>query len=243
MKTSSRQLLKYRPLAPTLTAKLTFPLACAVVVAGLASGHAWAQQSVQGSIYTCVDGKGRKITSDRPIADCIDREQKVLNPSGTVKAKVGPTLTAQERADQETKELQLREEQARKDEEKRRDRALLVRYPSKAVHDAERTEALQQVSVVKAAAMNRIAELARQRKTVDAEMDFYKKDPKKAPVSLRRQLEDVEVSTKVQERFIADQDGEIKRVNARFDEELVRLKELWALRGAPAPAPGAAPKK
>jgi type I site-specific restriction endonuclease len=171
----------------------------------------------------------------------VDREQKVLNPSGTVGAKVGPTLTAQERADLEAKEQLAREEQSRKDEEKRRDRALLIRYPTKAVHDAERAEALQQVSVVKAAAMNRIAELAKQRKTIDAEMEFYKKDPKKAPISLRRQVEDVEVSAKVQERFIADQDGEIKRVNARFDEELVRLKELWALRGAP--APGAASKK
>ena len=46
-------------------------------------------------IYTCVDAKGRKITSDRPIADCIDREQVELNPSGTVRRKVGPTLTAQ----------------------------------------------------------------------------------------------------------------------------------------------------
>lgn len=214
-------------------------LASAVV---MASAPAWAQTAAPKSgIYTCVDSKGRKLTSDRPIPECIDREQKVLNPSGTVGAKVGPTLTAQERADLEAKEQLAREEQARKDEEKRRDRALLVRYPTKAVHDAERAEALQQVSVVKAAAMNRIAELAKQRKTIDAEMEFYKKDPKKAPISLRRQVEDVEVSTKVQERFIADQDGEIKRVNARFDEELVRLKELWALRGGP--APGAAPAK
>ena len=49
-------------------------------------------------IYTCVDAKGRKITSDRPIVDCIDREQVELNPSGTVRRKVGPSLTAQERA-------------------------------------------------------------------------------------------------------------------------------------------------
>jgi len=212
-------------------------MACAVMAA---SAPAWAQAPKAG-IYTCVDSKGRKLTSDRPIPECVDREQKVLNPSGTVGAKVGPTLTAQERADLEAKDQLAREEQSRKDEEKRRDRALLVRYPTRAVHDAERAEALQQVSVVKAAAMNRIAELAKQRKTIDAEMEFYKKDPKKAPISLRRQVEDVEVSAKVQERFIADQDGEIKRVNARFDEELVRLKELWALRGAP--APGAASKK
>jgi hypothetical protein len=40
----------------------------------------------------------------------------------------------------------------------------------------------------------------------------------------------------VQGRFIADQDAEIKRVNARFDEELVRLKQLWAMQSPTLPA-------
>jgi hypothetical protein len=30
-----------------------------------------------------------------------------------------------------------------------------------------------------------------------------------------------------QERFIQAQQGERQRINARFDEELVRLRELW----------------
>ena len=42
-------------------------------------------------IYSCVDARGRTITADRPIADCSDREQRELNPSGTVKRKVEPT--------------------------------------------------------------------------------------------------------------------------------------------------------
>ena len=88
-------------------------------------------------IYTCVDAKGRNLTSDRPIAECLDREQKMLNPSGTVKAKVGPNLTAQERSELEAKEKVELEERARLNEEKRRDRALLVRYPNKAVHDRD----------------------------------------------------------------------------------------------------------
>ena len=48
-------------------------------------------------------------------------------------------------------------------------------------------------------------------------------------------------SLAVQGRFVADQDGEINRVNARFDEELARLKPLWPLQaGATTPAPAAA---
>ena len=200
---------------------------------------AFAQQQPVDGIYTCTDAKGRKLRSDRPIPECTDREQNVLNPSGTVKARVGPTLTAQERAAQEEKDKLALEEKARQLEERRRDRALLLRYPTRAVHDKERSEALSQIGVVIQAANNRMVELRRQRKDIDAEMEFYVKDPSKAPPSVRRQVEDNEQSLAVQKRFIGDQEAEIKRVNARFDEELVRLKTMWP---TTAQAPAAKPK-
>ena len=180
-------------------------------------------------IYTCVDGKGRKLTSDRPIAECVDREQLELNPSGTVRRRIGPTLTAPERAAQEAREHQIAEEKARLAEEKRRDRALLIRYPSRSVHDQERREALAQVDEVIKAATKRQGELLQQRKVIDAELEFYKKDPGRAPPSLKRQIEENVQSTNVQNRFIGEQEDEKKRINARFDEELVKLRQLWAL--------------
>jgi hypothetical protein len=203
-------------------------LAASLVLAG---ASAWAQ--ITPGVYTCVDAKGRKLTADRPIPECTDREQKILNPSGTVKEKIGPTLTAKERADLETKEKHEIEERSRSIDEKRRDRALLTRYPTKAVHDQERAQALAQIGVVIQAAKTRLEELTKQRVVIDEEMEFYKKDPTKAPAYLRRQLEENIQSQAVQRRFIGEQDGEAKRVNARFDEELVRLRQLWALNAAP----------
>ena len=191
-------------------------------------------------IYSCVDSKGRKLTADRPIAECVDREQKLLNPSGTVKKKVGPTLTAKERTEQEAQERREEEERALSAENKRRDRALVARYPNQAVHGAERAEALAQIAAVREAAVNRAKELSRERASIETEKEFYKKNPDKVPTSLQRQLADNAHSTDVQGRFIAEQDAEIKRVNARFDEELARLKQLWAQR---LPAPTSASSK
>jgi len=151
----------------------------------------------------------------------------MLNPSGTVKARISPTLTAQERAALDAREKAAQEEQARLNEEKRRDRALLARYPNQAVHDKERAEALAQIGVVRQAATHRVQELLRQRAVLNEEMEFYKKDQSKAPVSVRRQVDELAQSLAIQGRFIADQEAELKRVNARFDEELVRLKRLW----------------
>ena len=221
----------------TLGSKAVGVLASALLLAVFAlPGNVALAQTQGAGVYTCVDARGRKLNSDRPIPECIDREQKVLNPSGTVREKLGPTLTAQERAAAEAKEKLAQEEQSRRDEEKRRDRALLLRYPNKAVHDAERAEAVAQITVVKSAALNRVEELNRQRKTIDVEMEFYKKDPTKAPLSLKRQIDDLVQSLAVQARFITDQDGETKRVNVRFDEELARLKGLWPQLAATAPS-------
>lgn len=190
---------------------------------------AQAQSSIIPGVYTCTDAKGRKLTSDRPIPECTDREQKVLNPSGTVRAKVGPTLTPVEKAELEQKEKREIEERNKTLDERRRDRALLTRYPNKEVHDGERREALAQITVVIQAAKNRLTELARQRVAIDEEMEFYKKDPTKAPGYVRRQLEENVQSQTVQKRFIDEQESEIRRVNVRFDDELVRLRQLWTL--------------
>ena len=188
---------------------------------------AFAQSGLAQGIYTCVDAQGRKLTSDRPIPECIDREQKLLNPSGTVKQKIGPTLTAAERTAQEAKEKQELEDRNRIAEEHRRDKALLARYPTRAAHDKERNEALAQVTAVSKAASTRLNELAAQRKKLDDEMEFYKKDPTKAPEYLRRQVEENNQSAVVQKRFIVEQEEEVRRVNGRFDDELVRLRQLW----------------
>ncbi|WP_348043966.1 DUF4124 domain-containing protein [Polaromonas sp.] len=189
---------------------------------------------VAAQIYTCVDGKGRKITADRPILECIDRTQQELSPSGTVKRQVGPSLTAKERAAQEEKDKAVAELKAREAEDKRRDRALLLRYPRRAVHDQERATALIQIDEVIKAASKRTVELAEQRKSINAELEFYAKDPSKAPGPLKRRVEENDSSALVQKKFIQDQEQEKSRVNQRFDEELVKLKQLWALTGAPA---------
>lgn len=178
-------------------------------------------------IYTCTDANGRKLRSDRPIEACLDREQKVLNPSGTVRARVAPEPTAEQRAEQEARRKAEVEEQARALDEKRRDRALLARYGSREVHDKERAASLAQFALVVQAANKRIESLREDRKKIDRELEFYQGDPKKAPPQLRRQIDYVEQGLDAQQRFIQHQQTEQQRVIARFDAELARLQELW----------------
>jgi hypothetical protein len=205
-----------------------------VAVSGLPMGLC-AQEVVVGAggVYTCTDSQGRKLTADRPILECLDREQIVLNPSGTVRAKMGPSLSAQERADHEAKEKQEAIERKRIADEKRRDRALLARYPTRAAHDKERAAVLAHVNSVASEAGIRLDELEKQRRALDLEMEFYGRDLSKAPAQMRRQLEENTHNQGIQRRFISEQRAEVRRVNERFDGELRRLQSLWAAMGNP----------
>ena len=199
-----------------------------VLLATLGADLAWAQApGTSGGIYTCVDRNGRRLTADRPIAECLDREQRELGPSGIVRRQIGPSLTEQERAAQEAQRRKEAEARARELEERRRERVLTARYPDKATHDVERAAAIQMVDDVTATAEKRLVELAQQRKAFDVEMEFYKKDPSKAPMSLRRKIAENEESIAEQQRFIAGQDQEKRRVHQRFDVELAQLRKLW----------------
>lgn len=185
-------------------------------------------QSGGGGIYSCTDSKGRRLTSDRPIPECLDREQRELGSSGVVKRVVPPSYTAEERAKLEAQRKAEELQRARVAEEKRRDRALLVRYPNQAMHDKERADALLQIDEVVGAVNKRQEALARQRKEIDVELEFYQGDVNKAPSWLKRKLEDNEQQVQIQKRFLSDQAQEKQRINARFDEELAKLKMLWA---------------
>ncbi|MDO9219127.1 MAG: DUF4124 domain-containing protein [Lacisediminimonas sp.] len=179
-------------------------------------------------IYTCVDARGRTITADRQIAECMDRTQNELTRSGTIRRQVGPSLTAKERAAQDAKDKLAADVRAREADEKRRDRALLLRYPGPAVHQKERAAALAQIDVVIHAASKRTDELTERRKAILNEFEFYAQDPGKAPAALKRQRDENDSSLAAQGKFMGERQQEKNRVNQRFDQELVKLQRLWA---------------
>ncbi len=189
--------------------------------------------AVSPGIFVCVDAKGRRITSDRPIPECLDREQRELSATGITKRIVPPSLTGDERARDEAlaqQEVAARNKEA---DAKRRDRALLARYPSQRHHDAEREKQLSLVDGAIVVIEQRGGALRKQQQSIQDEMEFYKADPAKAPAWLKHRAADNAEQQANQKRLVADQMDEKKRINARFDEELARLKQLLGTAAAP----------
>lgn len=230
-----------------LPAKCHYRLFSGVLLAAGVLAPAWAQPVPSGgSIFVCIDARGQRLTSDRPLMECIDREQKELKRDGTVRRVIGPSMTAQERAAFEERERRVADERLRQVDEKRAQKALLARYPNQAVHEEERGKALRSAQDVIAAGQHRMQDLQEQRHKLQEETEFYK-DAAKVPARLKRQLEENEQQLAAQQRFVEAQEEEKKRIDARFDEELGRLRALWsqlavpptATSGAASAVPGA----
>lgn len=211
----------------TRAALWTRRLPVVVGVAAWAWGAVGAAQAQTG-IYTCVDAQGRRITSDRPIRECIDREQRELNPSGSLKRVVPPVPTAEELAREEARKRAEAEALAKQREERRKEQLLLMRFPTPEAHQRARSEALHQVQDVIDVVRKRAAELDRQRQDIEAELEFYKRDPSKAPEWLKRRQAHNAQQRASQAQYLDDQAREKTRINARFDEELKLLQRLWA---------------
>lgn len=202
--------------------------AAVAVAATFVAAPAMAQNAPEVGIYSCTDAQGRRLTADRPIAACVDREQRLLGPSGVERTRIGPTLTEAEREAQAVQRRQQLQAEQRARDEIRRQRALAYRYPDKAAHDAERAAAVAQIDDVTALAHRRVDDLRAERRKLDTEMEFYAKDPARAPVTLRRQLTQSDEALAEQARYLSTQEQEKRRLHQRFDAELAQLRQLWA---------------
>lgn len=194
-----------------------------LVASGLATAGPPAPSA---SIYTCVDGNGKKLTSDRPIPECSSREQRELNSDGSVRRIVAPTATADERAAIETREREALAVRVAQQDAMRRDRNLLMRFPNETAHQKARTLALDDARKSVAASQERIAALAKERKPLLDEAEFYAGRP--MPAKLKGQLDANDTAADAQRTLLQNQQAEVVRINQLYDVELERLRKLWA---------------
>ncbi|HET9645530.1 MAG TPA: hypothetical protein VFP68_19710 [Burkholderiaceae bacterium] len=181
------------------------------------------------SVYSCITADGRRLTSDRYIAECSGREQRVLNKDGSLRRLVPPVMSAEERAEHEARERRQEAERAAQKDAIRRDRNLVNRYPDEAAHQRAREAALDSVRAAVKTSEQRMKDLTTERKPLLDEAEFYK--GKQMPAKLKQQLEANQAAADAQGDVIATQQAEMERINRLYDAELARLKKLWA--GAP----------
>ncbi|HET7526382.1 MAG TPA: hypothetical protein VFK10_10610 [Burkholderiaceae bacterium] len=204
------------------------------VVSALAAacGTSWAVD-----LYTCEDDKGVRITRDRYIAECSHKEQRILNPDGSLRKVVPPTLTPDEQARRDEEARRKRDEEQKRAEAIKYDRLLLTRYPDKASHDRARETALSDSRFAIESAKARLRELDTERKRLLSEAEFYR--GRAMPPTLKQQLDANDAAAAAQRLAIENARAEQARIHAKFDAELERLRKLWggAMPGTLGPPP------
>ena len=187
------------------------------VAAGLvlvcASG--WAQSS---AVYSCVDDRGRRLVSDRPIPECLDREQRVLGPSGVERQPLPPVLTKSERE-------QAARERERIAEQRRLNQALLLRYPDRNAYEAARLQQAQQLDEVQAMARARLASL--DELYLQAQKDLATQGSNPTPEA-QRAVKAAQMAVAAQKQSIETNELNRQRTMLRFDDEGRLLEKLWA---------------
>jgi hypothetical protein len=179
-----------------------------------------------GGIYTCVDAYGRRITSDRPIPECMDREQRQLSSSGVTRRVLRPEPTVSQLKEQKAKAEQAKQRLQEQENQRQRDIALAIRYPNLEAHAKARRDALEPSQLRMGLIEKRLQALQQERDELQKRLDSFA-DPQKIPPYIKRNAETNQKNLEAQERAMANEQEERRLLNARFDDELARLKNIW----------------
>ena len=173
-------------------------------------------------IYTCIDAQGRRLSSDRPIPECLAREQQLLNRDGSRRAVVPPALTPEEQARHDQLMQQQEQQRAEREEARRRDRALLLRYPDRTTYEAARQRALAPVQQLIDVALNRLTHLEAEGAKLRASASTV------TPEALRQRKLMNEGAIEAQRNMLRSHLDEQARLTQQMDVERERLELLWA---------------
>lgn len=211
-----RSAIDFGPKGGVGLAVLQFAWLTSMVFALSSAAHA--------NIFHCKDANGRVINSDRPIAECQQREVKVLRSDASTAKVIPAPLTEEQRKQQaiEAEAAIIRASQLRK--QKQRDQSLLAAYSSIEALEAARKRDVSDYEVEIAAARKRIVERFPDLLTAQSEL---KAIPQGSPTGAARHKVKLAASAiLVEEELIQAKQTDITRVNEKYDQDAKRLREL-----------------
>lgn len=179
----------------------------------------------QAQTFKWVDEKGVTHYGDSIPPEYKDRGNVELSKRGIPVKKTAPAPTAEQRQALEEEERKQKEAQHKAAEQKRKDIALMNTYTSEQEIDVTRNRNIRQVEIRIKSAQERIADLQarinQQKQALKAAAD----QPAMAK-DLERSIQDNEKKVKEIEASITQNRVEIEMLNARYEAEKIRFREL-----------------
>jgi hypothetical protein len=208
------------------------PLAAAMLAA---AAIALAPSAARGATYKWVDEKGVIHYTDKMPPEAINKGNVELNKQGVTVRKTEPAPTPEQLRAKQQEEARQKELQKQRDEQARRDRALLSSYTSEAEIDLARNRSLRTIESVVQSSKAYGEQLARRKAGIEARRKAEYAD-KPMPAALERELETINAELAKQEDLLMLKQKEVVAVNAKYDADKNRWRELIAAKGGEAAA-------
>src|SRR2546425_8853386 len=193
----------------------------AVRVAAACIAAAFAGAAVAAGTYKWTDEQGVVHYSDKAPAEPPAKGATVLDKQGRQVKKIDPPLTPEQIKAKSDDEERARALAKAKDEQARKDRALMQSYTSESEIDIARNRAISTLeSQIKSAEIFS-ADLARRQKNIAKQKASYGSKP--IPIELERESTAVDNELSHQTILIRQKQEELTLVTAKYDT----IKERW----------------
>jgi hypothetical protein len=181
--------------------------------------------------YRCVGKDGKKYYGQSVPPQCLGMPVEELNAQGMVTRRFDAAATAADRGKKEAEDAERKKREAISKEEGRRNRALLATYTSEDDIDAARARALKENEASMKDIERKIAAMKADRAKAAKDMEFF--DAKKLSgqqqldkTKLDQRLKNYDFDIETQQQLLATKQKEVDVINARYDDDKKRYREL-----------------
>ena len=193
--------------------------------AALAAAFALAPLAAEAQSFRCVGNDGKKYYGATVPPQCIGLPVEQLNSQGMVIKRFDAAASAAEREKKAAEEEERKKREVITKEEGRRNRALLATYNDEKDIEQARTRSLKDNEGAVKDIEKRIGGLKTRLTELKKELEFYS-GKNKPPAKLAEEIRSTEFDIQIQEDVMATKKKEVDLINARYDADKKRYKEL-----------------
>jgi hypothetical protein len=190
-------------------------LLCAAALAGPAAAQ---------KLYKYTDANGKVVYTDKMPSESAGKPNEQLNRQGTVTKRNEGAMTSEQLAAKEADRKRKLDEDIAAKEEKRKNMALLNTYSSEQDISEARARALQANGEAVEEAQRKLADVRKRQQELAVEAEFFKKKP--MPAQLKQDIQVNEAAIVSHTELLDKKKKEIEVINAKYEEDLRRYREL-----------------
>jgi hypothetical protein len=182
--------------------------------------------------YRCVGKDGKKYYGQTIPDACLGLPLEMINKQGFVVKRIDPEGDEKAKLAKEEEAQKKRDAESAVKDSQRRSRALLATYTSEKDIQDSRNRALVENKKQIEETQGRIAEIKKRKERSEKELELFKTSGKGTPPArLREEIDIAELDLKAQESVLASKKKDGELINARYDDDLMRYRELTGKKG------------